>query len=189
MSIHTDTFKQNYKSVTGSLTAYQWIGIKTIIDAWERCDYLTDLRQLAYILATIKHETANTFRPIEEYGKGKGRPYYNEVNGHRYYGRGYVQLTWFENYERMTKRLNDAGIQCDLVNNPEQALESNIATQITFIGMSEGLFTGKKLSDYFNQYDENPVEARKIINGKDKAKLIAGYYHEFRKALDESRNA
>ena len=188
MSISIPTFKESYKSYSGSLTAFQFEGIQTIISEWEKYGTLTDLRQLAYILATIKHETANTFRPIEEYGKGRGRPYGELVNGHRYYGRGYVQLTWYENYLRMTKRLNQQGIECDLVNNPEQTLQPDIASAITFIGMSEGQFTGKKLADYFNEYDENPIDARKIINGKDKAKMIAGYYHEFNKALSASRN-
>lgn len=189
MSISIFTFKDSYKSYSGSLTTFQFEGIQTIIEQWEQYGQLTDLRQLAYILATIKHETANTFRPIEEYGKGKGRPYYELINGHRYYGRGYVQLTWYENYLKMTKRLNQLGIECDLVNNPEEALKWDIASAITFIGMSEGQFTGKKLSDYFNEYDENPIDARKIINGKDKAKMIAGYYHEFNKALSASRNS
>jgi putative chitinase len=58
-----------------------------------------------------------------------------------------------------------------------------------FIGMHEGLFTGKKLSQYFNEVTEDPISARKIINGKDKAKMIAGYYYEFKNALQVSRNA
>jgi predicted chitinase len=111
------------------------------------------------------------------------------VNGHRYFGRGYIQLTWYDNYVKMTKRLKFLGVECDLVNNPEQALQPEIAAAIMFVGMEEGLFTGKKLKDYFNEYDENPVEARKIINGKDKAKMIAGYYYEFKNALQVSRNA
>ena len=189
MSIHADTFKENYKSISGSLTPFQDEGIKLILEAWENYDSLTDIRQLAYILATVKHETANTYRPIEEYGKGAGRAYGATVNGHKYFGRGYVQLTWKENYEKMTKRLKLLGVECDLVNNPEQALQPEIASAIMFVGMEEGLFTGKKLKDYFNEYDENPVEARKIINGKDKAKMIAGYYYEFKNALQVSRNA
>jgi len=189
MSISFYTFKENYKSISGSLTPFQAEGIKLILEAWENYNSLTDIRQLAYILATVKHETANTYRPIEEYGKGAGRAYGATVNGHRYYGRGYVQLTWKENYEKMTKRLNLLGVECDLVNNPEQALQPEISAAIMFVGMEEGLFTGKKLKDYFNEYDENPVEARKIINGKDKAKMIAGYYYEFKNALQVSRNA
>jgi predicted chitinase len=189
MSISFLTFKENYKSISGRLTEFQAQGIKTILDAWEKYDSLTDIRQLAYILATVKHETANTYRPIEEYGKGAGRAYSKAVNGHRYFGRGYIQLTWYENYVKMTKRLKLLGVECDLVNNPEQALQPEIAAAIMFVGMEEGLFTGKKLKDYFNEYDENPVEARKIINGKDKAKMIAGYYYEFKNALQVSRNA
>ena len=189
MSISFYTFKDNYKSISGSLTPFQAEGIKLILEAWEKYDSLTDIRQLAYILATVKHETANTYRPIEEYGKGAGRAYGATVNGHRYYGRGYVQLTWKENYEKMTKRLKLLGVECDLVNNHEKALDSRSAAAIMFAGMEEGLFTGTNLKDYFNEYDENPVEARKIINGKDKAKMIAGYYYEFKNALQVARNA
>lgn len=82
--------------------------------------------QAAYILATVWHETATTMLPIEEYGKGKGRPYgtwfknslgklYSFIDGlkkvaylfddypHLYYGRGYVQLTWWANYDKASK--------------------------------------------------------------------------------------
>lgn len=187
--IHLDTFKSNYKTVTGAVTAYQWTGIATIINEWEATQWLTNLNWLAYMLATVKHETANTFRPIEEYGKGRGRAYGKAVNGHIYYGRGYVQLTWRENYDKMTKRLNELNHPCDLVNNPDQALDWRTATLIMFVGMNEGIFTGHKLADYFNDKEEDPIQARKIINGKDRAKLIAGYYYEFKKALDAARNA
>ena len=115
MSISFYTFKENYKSISGSLTPFQAEGIKVILESWENYNSLTDIRQLAYILATVKHETANTYRPIEEYGKGAGRAYGATVNGHRYYGRGYVQLTWKENYEKMTKRLKLWCVSC-LVN-------------------------------------------------------------------------
>jgi putative chitinase len=52
-----------------------------------------------------------------------------------------------------------------------------------FIGMDEGLFTGKKLSQYFNDMAEDPISARKIINGKDKAKQIAELYRNFKKYI------
>ncbi len=135
--------------------------------------------RLAYILATVQHETANTFLPIEEYGKGRGRAYgVSDINGHTYYGRGYVQLTWLNNYKVMGEKLN-----VDLVNNPELALDKEIALKIMFVGMEEGLFTGKKLSQYFNDVSEDPISARKIINGKDKAKQIAELYRNFKKYI------
>ena len=188
--IHTDTFFENFKPISGVLSAFQREGVKFIIDGFEACPYLTDHRHLAYMLATTKHETANTYRPIAEYGKGKGRQYgIPACNGNVYYGRGYVQLTWERNYKVMQARLKALGIETDLVNNPDDAMKQDIALQIMFVGMHEGLFTGKKLKDYFNEWCDDAVHARKIINGLDKAKMIAGYYYEFNSALKAARNA
>jgi putative chitinase len=71
----------------------------------------------------------------------------------------------------------------DFVNHPDLALELDNATNIMFIGMINGLFTSKSLSDYFNQTTEDWVNARKIINGLDKAQAIAMYGHNFYSAL------
>jgi len=51
------------------------------------------------------------------------------------------------------------------------------------VGMSEGTFTGKKLSDYFNNEISDAYNARKIINGRDKAGLIQGYYNQIIECL------
>lgn len=162
-------------------------GINAILDIWEARG-LTDLRWLAYMLATTYHETAKTMQPIEEYGKGKGYRYGKKIKRSGipytlpdkiYYGRGYVQLTWYENYETMGRLL---GI--NLLQNPELALHPNFAAQIMFEGMTMGNshfgdFTGKSLENYFNDKKEDWVNARKIINGLDKAELIAGYGKKF----------
>lgn len=134
------------------------------------------LKNRAYFFATIFHETAKTMQPINEYGKGKGRPYgvkgkYNDIP----YGRGYVQLTWDYNYEKADKELKLNGA---LLRSFEKALEPEIAVQIAIRGMTEGWFTGKKFSDF-----DNYVSMRKIINGKDKAYEIAEYAKTFEKAL------
>lgn len=166
-------------------------GINAILDRWEASG-LTDLRWLAYILATVYHETAKTMQPIEEYGKGAGYRYGKKIKrsgipytlpDKLYYGRGYVQLTWFENYETMGRLL---GI--DLLNNPELALHPGIAADIMFEGMTKGNshfgdFTGKSLENYFNDTKADWVNARRIINGTDKAELIAGYGKKFYEAL------
>lgn len=47
-------------------------------------------------------------------------------------------------------------------------------------GMEAGRFTGKKLSDYL---PGDYVNARRIINGTDKAEQIAGYARQFEAAL------
>lgn len=146
----------------------------------------------AYILATIYHETAGTFLPIEEYGKGKTRKYGKvyDLNGTQvgycngetnktykiseypnlYYGRGYVQLTWYDNYKRFSDLL---GI--DILTFPKKACEIDTATKITVLGMNKGLFTGYSLKRAFKfgLTDAEWINARKIINGKDKAEKIA----------------
>lgn len=189
------------KFFNGKLTQRQVDGMNVILDEWEKLGY-TDLRWLAYILATTYHETAATMWPVEEYGKGKGRVYgtwyknskgeiYSYKNGskktiylksqydHLYYGRGFVQLTWWDNYNVIGKIL---GI--DLVNNPQLVLEPEISAQILIEGMvngksSRGDFTGVSLETYFNKNKEDWINARKIINGLDKASLIAGYGKTF----------
>jgi hypothetical protein len=149
--------------VRGGLKQSQVDGFEAILDEWERRN-LHDLRWLAYIMATVWHETAYTMQPIEEYGKGKGRAY-----APTYYGRGLVQITWERNYER----LSDV-IGVDLVTHPEKALEMDNAIQILFEGMIDGLFTGRKLSDYFGK-SADWRGARAIVNGKDRAADIASY--------------
>ena len=67
------------------------------------------------------------------------------------------------------------------------ALDSLIATRVLFRGMAEGWFTGRKLGQYFNDDTDDPVNARQIINGNDKDKLIAGYHWLFLDALQQSQ--
>ena len=136
----------------------------------------------AYILGTVKHETANTYAPIKEYGQGKGHTYgnFDPKTSQAYYGRGYIQLTWKGNYERFGQLL-----KIDLVNKPDLALDQNIAYNIMILGVNNGLFTGKKLDDYLKPPKKDYVGARRIINGTDKASLIAGYAQSFEDLLNK----
>lgn len=183
-TIRTTLFKTGMKQK-------QVEGMEAILNRWEATG-LADLRWLAYMLATTYHETAKTMQPIEEYGKGKNYKYGKKIKRSGiaytlpdkiYYGRGYVQLTWYENYETMGRLL---GI--DLLGNPEFALHPGIAADIMFEGMTKGNsnfgdFTGKSLEHYFSDKKEDWVNARRIINGTDKADLIAGYGKKFMAAL------
>lgn len=166
------------------LTQNQVDGTNAILDEWEKDRAADDTRWLAYVLATAYHETAHTMEPIEEYGKGHGQLYGlpDAETKAAYYGRGYCQLTWRANY----KRASDAcGV--DLVLHPELALNPPIAAEIICDGMKGGWFTGKKLSDYFNDTKDDPVGARRIINGTDRAELVASYYRCFANALTEAK--
>jgi hypothetical protein len=143
-----------------------------MLDHWEANMADRDDRWLAYALATAHHETDRSFGPIREYGRGRGRPYGvpDAQTGHAYYGRGLVQLTWKDNYAKMGRLLG-----VDLVADPDLALDLRHAVPIIFTGMERGMFTGKKFADYLNPTRDDWVNARRIINGTDRANLIADY--------------
>jgi putative chitinase len=184
-------FYKNIRLSFGKLTQKQVEGFEAILNKWDLKGY-NDIRWLAYMFATVWHETAKTMQPIEEYGKGISKSYGKKLkhSGMKYdlpnkiyYGRGFVQLTWYENYQLLGRLL---GI--DLLNNPELVLTLDVSTKILFEGMTKGSssfgdFTGKCLELYFNDKIEDPINARKIINGIDKAKLISEYYYNFKTAL------
>lgn len=142
--------------------------------------------QLAYILATAYHEcynprTPNTrLTPMEEFG---GIAYLKGKKYWPYYGRGFVQITWKENYEKYASRVKSK-FGVDILKNPETLLNIDVAAYVAVDGMIYGRFTGKKLSDYISGTSTNYESARRIINGTDKASLIAGYAKEFEKCID-----
>src|SRR5262249_35850802 len=129
------------------------------------------LTQIAYVLATADHETNHTFKPVTEaywlpdpdaYLKKHHKDYYP------YYGRGYVQLTWKNNYEKYGQLLEK-----DLVGHPELALKPEIAVFVLVHGFRTGTFTGRKITAYINAGKTDFRNARRCINGLDKADQIA----------------
>jgi predicted chitinase len=156
----------------------------------------TDRRKLAYCLATFKWETAHTMRPIDEHG---GDAYFNKRynpnttagknvgntkpgDGALFHGRGYVQLTGRANYAKAKKL---TGV--DLIADPDKAKDPDLAYNIAIQGMTDGWFTGRKLSHYFGGETADYINARKIINGLDQASKIADIAREFSEILRESR--
>lgn len=180
----------------GKLQQSQLNGITALVQGC--VDYgISDNRQISYILATAYHETAKTMQPIKEYG---GHDYFmqrydisgknpilakqlgNTVigDGANYCGRGFVMITGRANYAKFGTILS-----IDLINHPDYALVLDKAVKIAVYGIMQGIFTGKKLSDYINDTICNYNSARRTINGMDKADLIAGYAKQFEVALHD----
>lgn len=158
------------RSPFSGLNQKQVDGLNFLLDAFEKYK-VTDPRWQAYILATIKHETAHTMQPIAEYGGPRKRyaPWY---------GRGYVQLTWKANYVAFQKEVKEL-FNVDIVANANNAMIPEVSAYISIKGMERGTFTGKKLSDYLNTRVTDYVGARRIINGTDKAQQIAAIAQAF----------
>lgn len=139
---------------------------------------------IQYVLATVEHETGGKFTPVTESWWLNDSDKYLRTNPitkryYPYYGRGLVQITWRDNYEKFGKLM---GI--DLVANPDLALDFNNALFILIHGMKHGIFTGKKLSDFFNKNGSDFIGARAIVNGKDQDTKIAKMAQEIKVDTD-----
>lgn len=168
-------FFEGYKREFGKLSQKQVNAIDFLLTKLDGSQRFERADEYAYILATVKHETAETYLPIKEYGRGAGRSYGRpKANGNVYYGRGYVQITWDYNYKKLGEILN-----VPLYEKPDLALVPDIAYDIMEHGMFYGFFTGKKLGDYVNENKSDYYNARRVINGTDKAELIKGYAEKF----------
>lgn len=153
-----------------SINKSQIDGCNTIIDVFFELEH-KDLNQLAYILATVYHETGRKMQPITEFG---GEKYLRSKAYYPYYGRDLVQTTWKANYEKVKKFI---GI--DVVENPALIGQMPLAAKVAVTFMQKGWYTGKKLSDFIDDKEVNFIGARRIINGTDKNTLIASYANNF----------
>lgn len=164
---------------TGLFKGLTDLQVKSIDTILSECELqgMTDIRQIAYIFATGAWEAYNPkhpetrLTPIEEFG---GLTYLKSKSYYPYYGRGYSQITWKDNYAKEAKRLN-----LDLVNHPELMLEIPTAANSHVYCMAHGVYTGKKLSDYINDQKCDYAGARKIINGTNKKDEIAAIAQKF----------
>ena len=88
---------------------------------------ILDSNVLAYALATIEHETDETFQPIGEIQGHFNARRYGYEGGSNYFGRGFIQITHLRNYRNFGERI---GMGDQLVKNPELASTPEIAARI-----------------------------------------------------------
>jgi putative chitinase len=196
----------------GRLTADQVKGMEAILDAWDVSGH-SDTRWLAYMLATAHHETGQTMQPIGEnlnysaaglrktfkkyfsvadaaaYARHPeriaNRAYANRMgngseasgDGWRFRGRGLPQITGKDNYEKF-----------GIADHPDAALELPCAVNIMIKGMVDGIFTGKRLADYFSGNKAEWKNARRIINLLDRADDVAAIAKTFHAAIQGARS-
>jgi predicted chitinase len=236
-----------------------------VLEMIEKDTKITDIRWMAYMLATTYLESSNTvkeerqvkdkkgnvttktvkvwknFVPTEEKGHGKGLKYgkpvkvkslpdgsaritewdgdqwivspsggnpraqskgaklgadyalgaaktYTEDDGdeHDYYGRGFVQITWWSNYASAGVML---GRGLELLHNPDLVTEAQTAYDILATGMRTGqsFANGRKLADYFHDTHTDYPGARAMVNGSSGKEEVAGFAEAFERALLASR--
>lgn len=183
-SINVDFFLQDYERLLdkdGIVTQEEENSLRRFISSVnKRIDELT-LQQWAYLFATTFHETAHTFNPVVEAFWLSDQWRRNNLRYYPYHGRGYVQITWKENYEKYNYLTEG-----DMIKNPDLALSHDVAFEILLHGSKHGMFTGKKLSDYINNDKSDYESARRVINGTDKAELIGSYAKSFEQIIENS---
>ncbi len=123
--------------------------------------------QIAYVIATADWETNHTLLPVTE-AYWMDQEYRDGLSYAPWYGRGLVQLTWEDNYERYEELLG-----VPMVADPDLALQYDTALFILVHGFIWGTFTGACITDYINDQGTDYYNARRCINGTDAANEIA----------------
>src|SRR5919202_5692548 len=139
MKFNHTTFFNSYRGIYGKLNQIQVSGLENLLTYVELDPDVPDLRWAAYMFATVKHECADKYQPITEFGR---RPYFNKYDagtpigrrlgntvpgdGYLFRGRGFVQLTGRANYQKLSQALA-LGPADDLIAFPDHALHPDIA--------------------------------------------------------------
>ena len=169
--------RENLDSVESSdkqKVSEQWIYDKAV-EYW-----ITDNRQIAYVLSTIQWES--NFKNQKEIW-WENRDYWkvDSTTGKAYYGRWFIQITHKSNYEKYTEIIrnswkdfkdNDGNTlkwsEIDLVNNPDIILQSNDLAAFIAMDRMKNWWPyradNKRLDYYINDNKQDYYNARIIIN-------------------------
>lgn len=172
------------RSAFGSLEQSQVDGFQRLLGAMGAAAW--PIAWAAYGLATPWWETNHRMQPVEEgyYLGSKAAAFQKKLHYYPWFGRGDVQLTWERNYRRADEECELGGA---LIADPTLALRPDISARIMVKGMEGGWFSGKSLADYLPKAGKADIHqftnARRIINGQDKAVEIAEVALKFQDAM------
>ena len=213
MRFNKVTFFNDYKGRFGPMKQTEVNGLDFLLDQIETDKEFTILRQVAYMLATVKGETG-VFQPLKEKrANPKKQPALFKQQGKYFpsgfFGRGYVQLTFRENYRMAGQKLAGTVIEVQnkdgskrklsidndtFVNEPDLVMQPTASYQILSRGMREGWFRRRKnkvpfkLSDFIKEGSPPDYKgARNIINHPSSfADKFAGFAEKFELVLRAS---
>ena len=198
MSINRATFfAYARRSPFGDRLSQQQVdGLTDILNEWEAHYSHLPLTYLACYLGQAFRETGGTMAPVRETFATSDKqamarletawtsgtlpsvktPYWRKG----WFGRGRIQVTHAENYSYAQAK---SGLP--IVANPSLMLDSKADLKVSLPGTIEGWWTrGKhRMSMYLDRPDPDFEGARRIVNGNDKAKLVATYCEAFLAAL------
>lgn len=171
----TQTSPAQPAKLTGSVGKLQGDDLAAAIVQECKKQGVTQAEQVAYVLATVEVETSMG-QILVEFASGQAYEGRSDLgntqsgDGPRYKGRGPAQTTGRLNYTKWSKILG-----VDFVGSPELMADLKYGLPVLVIGMRDGVFTGRSLKTYINSSGTDFVNARRIINGLDKASTVAGY--------------
>lgn len=117
------------------------------------------------VTARARMGSTSAAPPTRAYQQAEGTPL-------SYFGRGYVQLTWWANYAKAGANL---GQGLDFLIDPDKVMVPSTAYAIMSFGMrtGKGFANGHRLKDYIAGESCDYVGARRMVNGTDHSGEIA----------------
>jgi putative chitinase len=189
-------FFEGYRAAFGSLRKDHVENLEFLLGKFEQSRWFSaDVRRPSFALGNLYIETfvpktGSRFAPVTEFGpksyfnrydiahnprKAKDLGNLSPGDGYRYRGRGFCQITGKTNYAKF-----------EIADDPDKALDPETAFYILERGIRYGIFTSKSLDLYITAGKTDYVNARRVINGQDRAKEIAGYARSFEKILNSA---
>ncbi len=195
MNIDRDRFFAEYRSQFGPIKNFVIVNnLQIMLDGLEKWqDRLNPkalLQQMAYVAATVHHETGATYGTFKEQRQvATDTPRRKEVKRLQdrywntgYYGRGPVQLTWKAEYEWAEKATGRP-----LLSDPDLLLRDlPLGYEVTIKTMTDPSINGKCMNDYLNENKTDYVDCRRVVNILDQAQKIAGYAEKFYQIFNAS---
>lgn len=177
----------DYLRLRVNLTTQNVYGFERVLDYAETNE--TRAADMPYILATDWWETSQTMWPVKEAFWMSESWRRRNLRYYPWYGRGLIQVTWESNYRKLWQDLGKSGSV-----DPDAFLTWEVAIPALFYGMQSGIYTGKDLDDFIDNIDESDEEdlrefinARRIVNGTDRALAIGKLALMFERALKKAK--